>query len=117
MPIGVAGIGAYLRQKQLGSLDQHDPRLQATQATGAAARALAAQSNAWEALAYFTPAVVVAHVAGAAPGGSAVAAVVFVVARILHAIFYIGDRPPLRSLSFLVGLLASLTLFGMAAFA
>ena len=90
------------------------PELQANELTGAAARALHAQSNAWEAVSVFGVAVVIAHLAGADAETSAVAAIVFVVARIFRAIFYVGDRPPLRTASFVVGMLCCLTLFGLA---
>lgn len=114
MPYVLAGAGGYLRVKQLGSLDANHPRVQAYELRGIAARAQAAQQNAWEALAVFGAAVVVAHLAGADPGWSATAALVFVVARILHAVFYIADQAPLRTLVFLVGWACSLTLFGLA---
>lgn len=113
LPFVIAGTGARMRVKQLGSLDAREPRVQALQLQGAARRAIDAQSNAWEALAIFTAAVAVAHLAGAAAGPSAVAAVVFVVARIGHAIFYVGDLPVARTAAFLTGLLCCLTLFGL----
>ena len=115
IPYLIAGVGAYMRQQQLGSLDANNPRTQALQLEGAAARALAAQSNAWEALAVFAPAVLVAHLAGADAGLSSAAAMVWLGSRVLHPVFYISDRAPLRSLSFLVGLVSSLWLFGLAA--
>ncbi len=115
MPYVLAGVGAKYRVSQLGSLDNKNPRLQANQLEGVAARAYAAQQNAWEALAVFGTAVIVAHLAGADPGWSATAAVVFVVARVLHPIMYISDQDTLRSLVFGVGFFACLALFGLAA--
>lgn len=113
-PILLAGVGGYLRIQQLGTLDNNNPRLQAAELRGAAARAYAAQQNAWEALALFGTAVVVAHLAGAAPGASAIAALVFVGARLLHATFYIADLASARSGAFIVGLASCLWLFGLA---
>lgn len=115
MPYVLAGVGARYRIQQLGSLDANHPRVQARELEGIAARAYAAQQNAWEALTIFGLAVVVAHLARADPGWSATAAVVFVVARILHPILYISDQAALRTLAFIVGLLSCLTLFGLAA--
>lgn len=114
MPYVLAGVGGYLKIKQLGGLDNHHPRIQNTLLRGAAARAQAAQLNAWEALALFSAAVFVAHLAGADQRLSAIASVLFVVTRILHPIFYIGDLPPLRTGVFLVGLGACLWLFMLA---
>ena len=114
-PIVLAGIGVKFRIDQLGELDNAQPRAQAKQLEGIAARAYAAQQNAWEALAIFTAAVVVAHLAAADPGASATAALVFVLARVLHAIAYIANQATLRSISFAIGLFSCLTLFGLAA--
>jgi uncharacterized MAPEG superfamily protein len=114
IPYLLAGIGAYLRVQQLGSLDANHPRLQALELRGAAARAYASQQNAWEALALFGAAVMVAHLAGADPGQSALASILFVVARSLHPVMYIGDLAPLRTLVFVVGLGCCLWLFGLA---
>jgi len=114
-PYVLAGVGAKFRVDQLGSLDSQSPREQANELKGVAARAYAAQQNAWEALAVFTAAVAVAHLAGADPGASATASLVFVLARILHPIAYITNQAVLRSTAFMTGFLCCLTLFGLAA--
>ena len=116
-PYLLAGAGARLRIQQLGNLDARHPRVQALELRDAAARAYAAQQNAWEALAFFGTAVFVAHLAGANSGLSAIAAVVFVVARLLHAVFYIRDQAPLRTTVFVVSLACCVWLFGLAAVA
>jgi uncharacterized MAPEG superfamily protein len=115
LPYLLAFTGAAYRRRELGSMDNRHPRQQAMQLTGAGARCYAAQQNAWEALAVFTAAVAVAHLAGADAGKSAIAASVFIVARVLHAVFYIGDQDKLRSLSFMVGLGCCIWLFVLAA--
>jgi uncharacterized MAPEG superfamily protein len=115
IPYVLAGCGSYFKVKQFGSLDNHQPRVQAAALSGVGARVNAAQQNAWEALPVFSAAVIVAHIAGADPGASASAAVVFVAARILHAVFYATDLAPLRSLAFFVGIAACLRLFWLAA--
>ena len=56
----------------------------------------------------------VAHFAGADPGRSAIAAELFIVARILHAIFYATDLATLRSLAFMVAFGSCLWLFWLA---
>jgi len=115
IPYVLAGIGGYFKQRQFGAIDNRHPRVQASALSGAGARAYAAQQNAWEALPVFGLAVVVAHVSGADPALSALASGLFIGARILHAVFYIADLAPLRSVVFLVGFGSCLWLFGLAA--
>lgn len=115
IPYVLSFTGAWFRQRQLGSIDNHHPRQQAMQLTGAGARCYAAQQNAWEALAVFTAAVTAAHLAGADAGSSALAAQVFIAARIVHAVAYIADRDALRGLAFVGGMACCITLFVLAA--
>ena len=114
LPYVWAGVGGGYKAVQLGSVDIDEPRVQAAALTGAGRRAVATQDNAWEALPVFTAAVVVNHLAGAAPGPSAIAAIVFVVARIVHGVAYIRGIAPARVGAFGIGTFASLALFGLA---
>jgi len=115
IPYGIAIAGDYFRKTSLGSIDNNNPRDQAAALRGAGARSYAAQANAWEALPFFTVAVVLAHLTGGDIFQSAIASIAFVVARLLHAIFYIGGLATLRSLSFLVSLGLCVWLFVIAA--
>ena len=115
IPYVLAGMAGYYKGKQFGSVDNNYPRVQGAALTGAGARAWGAQQNAWEALAVFTAAVMVAHFAGADAGRSATAAVLFLVARVLHAVFYISDIATARSLIFFVGFGSCMWLFWLAA--
>ena len=115
LPIILAAVGGYHRGKQFGTSDNNNPRAQAEKLEGTGARVYAAQANAWEALMMFTPAVLVAHVAGVPPTEATPWAIAFVVARALHAIFYIRDLAPLRSASFIAGLVCVIALFVKAA--
>ena len=115
IPFVLAGIGGVYRGKELGTSDNKNPRLQAAQLTGVGSRAYAAQANAWEALAMFTAAVLVAHLAGVPASEAAPWTIGFVVTRVLHPIFYIVDQDKLRSLSFIVGLVCLIALFVKAA--
>ena len=103
LPYLLAGTTVYFRIKQFGKPDLNNPRTQAVDLQGPGARANAAQANAWEALAVFAAAVLVAHLSGADADSSATAATVFIGARILHPIFYIADIAPLRTVSFVIG--------------
>ena len=115
IPYVLAMTGGYFKMRQLGSVDNKDPRAQAAALEGAGARAWAAQQNAWEALPVFASAVFIAHLAGADPGRSATAALVFVVARVLHPVAYIANVDVARSLVFLVGFGSCIWLFALAA--
>ena len=57
IPLLCAWVAAYYKQKQLGNVDNKEPRVQTMQLTGAGARASAAQGNTWEALAVYSAAV------------------------------------------------------------
>lgn len=103
LPYVLAGVGGYFKQKQFGRVDNKEPRVQGNQLTGAGGRAWAAQQNAWEALSLFGVAVVVAHLAGADPGASATASLVFVATRVLHPVAYLANQDLLRSLVFMIG--------------
>ena len=109
-------FAAPFRAMQFGkALDNHTPRSQEPELRGRAARAQGAHTNSLEALAYFSPAVLVAHLTHADPEWSARLAIAFVVCRVIHGVVYIGDRPPLRTLFFALALLASIGLFVLAA--
>ena len=104
------------RAAQFGkALDLRTPRLQDPALEGRAARAQGAHNNALEALTYFGPAVVVAHLAHADATWAARIALAFIACRVVHGLAYLADRPPVRTASFALGLLSSLALFVLAA--
>lgn len=114
IPYVLAGVAGYFKTTQLGTLDNNNPRQQSAALTGAGARVFAAQQNAWEAMAVFTAAVLVAHFAGAEAQMSANLAMAFVAFRILHAVAYIADWATLRSLLFVGALASAIWLFILA---
>ena len=115
IPFVLGPLGGYYRGQFFDRVDNKNPRAQAAQLEGAGARAYAAQANAWEALAMFTAAVMIAHLSGVPAEEAAPVTIAFVVARLLHPIFYIIDQWQLRSASFFVGLICIITLFVKAA--
>jgi uncharacterized MAPEG superfamily protein len=115
IPHVLAATTGYFKTKQFGTTDNNNPRAQTAALEGAGARANAAQENAWEALSIFAVAVFVAHLAGADPRLSAIAAGVFLGTRVLHPILYIADIATARSIVFLVGLGCNIWLFVLAA--
>jgi len=103
LPLTCAWIAGYHRQKQLGTVDNKEPRTQSLQLTGAGARAVAAQSNTWEALAVFSAAILALFISGVDLDSITTPVMVFVALRIAYIPVYIGNIDKLRSLIFLVG--------------
>ncbi|MFW9259933.1 MAPEG family protein [Nostoc sp. KVJ20] len=75
-----------------------------------AQRATWAHQNTFEAFMIFAAAALMAYVTGVNSFTAQVAAIAFVVARLLYSIFYILNIPLLRSLMFAIGILSSATL-------
>ena len=78
-------------------------------------RAHAAHLNAFEAFAPFAASVLMAQAAGVDPARIGMLAIAFVGFRVLHGIFYLADKPPLRSLSWLGGIVCVVWLMVAAA--
>jgi uncharacterized MAPEG superfamily protein len=76
-----------------------------------AARAKKAHANAVENLAPFAAVVIVAQLAGAANGTTALWAVIYFWARVVHYVGYTSGVPFVRTLSFAVGWLATMIIF------
>lgn len=67
--------------------------------------------NLVEALPAFAALVLVAHVTGTANGTTAAAAAIFFWARVVHAIVHLLGVPYLRTIAFVVGVIAQVTIF------
>lgn len=83
--------------------------------TGWHRRAHLAQLNAFETFPGFAAAVLVAHITQVPQLQIDIVALAFILFRILHASFYITDKPNLRSLSWQMGMLCIVSLFILAA--
>jgi uncharacterized MAPEG superfamily protein len=103
------------RIQQFGRPDNKLPRAEQQKLEGRGARAVGAHKNAFEALAIFAPAVIVAHLAGADALWSMRLALAWVVLRVFHGLAYLLDADRLRSLSFVLALGACVGLFVLAA--
>lgn len=114
LPIACSWISGYFRQKQLGSIDNKEPRSQSAQLTGAGARAVAAQSNGWEALGLFTAALLAIFISDVAVESVASLAVAFTVLRVAYIAFYLANLDALRSIAFIGGFGICLYLFYIA---
>ena len=94
--------------------DNANPRQWLAQQTGFRARSNAAQQNSYEGLPLFTAAVLVASFTQGPQLIIDQLAVLYVLARVAYIACYIGDRPSLRSLVWLVGVLCCVALFVVA---
>ncbi len=77
-------------------------------------RANGAQLNGFEAFPAFAAAVLMAQFSGVNDPAITWPAIGFVIFRILHGVFYVGNKHQLRSLSWFAGLFCVLGLMGMA---
>jgi len=107
MPIVWSGVA-----KANGSgFDNARPRVYLAAVQGWRQRANWAQQNAWEAFAPFAAGVLVATEVGVAQTTIDALAGTFMITRLLHGAFYITDKPTLRSLVYMVGLLCTVGFF------
>lgn len=90
--------------------DTSAPRAMFDQLPDWGKRATWAHQNGWEAFAIFTAAALMAYVVGVDSDSARWAVVLHLIARTLFPLFYIFNIPPLRSLMFGIGSLASYSL-------
>ena len=105
-------VVAYARF-QVG-YDTAAPRALFDKLPGYGQRATWAHQNAWEAFAIFTTAALMAYVTGQGSDQARWAAIAWVPARLIFALAYIFNSPPLRALMFGVGSVCSFTLMALS---
>ncbi|ATJ81939.1 MAPEG family protein [Halomonas beimenensis] len=108
LPILLAWVGAILRVRQFGHLDNHHPRAQQARLTGLGARVNAAQANAWESLAVFAAVCIIAVGAGTDPARLDAAAWLFLACRLVHPVVYAANLAWWRSGVYGLGMAACL---------
>ncbi len=86
--------------------DTNRPRAQSASLEGWGARAWAAEQNAFEAAPPASVVFLIAHLTGVSDGWVLGAGAVWVAGRAVHAVAYVGDVPPARSIAFGVANLA-----------
>jgi uncharacterized MAPEG superfamily protein len=91
--------------------DNKNPRGQQDRLTGWAQRARSAHNNAFESFPPFAAAVVVAHLAHADAGKSALLAITYCVARTIYPFVYMANLGWVRSTVWTLGFLATVGLF------
>lgn len=114
-PIVVSGLALRFRLRQFGAVDNDHPRQQQAQLTGVGARLIAAQQNAWEALAVYTASIVIAYAAGVDLHQLTVPALLFIAFRIVFTAFYAMNYSTWRSLAFVGGMACCLYIVIVAA--
>ena len=100
-----------LYQKQVGTAGLSSNREGVADPTGAAGRGLRAHRNLIENLVPFAIAVLVAHVLGISNAMTAAGALVFLVARLVHAVSYLLGITGIRTLAYLAGLVGTALIF------
>lgn len=103
LPILWSWVSGYYRHAQFGVVDNKCPRAQNALLKDAGARAVAAQQNAWEALAVFIAAMLALNFSGIDLQSLSHYFWAFIALRFLHGVFYIINQDVLRSFAFLGG--------------
>jgi uncharacterized MAPEG superfamily protein len=107
---GIAKSGMMRTPPGEGGYDNADPRSWLQRQTAWRARANNAQANTFEALPFFFAAVIIAHQLQASQGYVDLLAVAFVVLRLAYVAAYVADKANLRSIVWMLALLANVAL-------
>lgn len=116
LPIILAVSSVPFRVQQFARPDLNNPRAQAELLTGVGERVVHAQKNAWEALVVFAVVLFIAYANNVDPQDIATACLVYVAARLLHAVFYLANLGILRFGAFMVGFVAAMSIVYKALF-
>jgi len=106
IPVILAGIS-----KKNSGYNNDSPRDHIAHLNGKAKNAYNAEQNHYENFSVFAMAVVVAHWLGHDQAVINLLAIIFIIARVLHATFYITNNGSLRSLSYIIGFACTIALF------
>lgn len=98
-------------QGQVGLRYLLGPRDDGRRFVGVAGRLVRALDNSIVAMALFAPAVLLVHLQSASSGSTLLAAQIFLVARILYVPIYAAGVPGIRTLAWLVAVLATVWLY------
>jgi uncharacterized MAPEG superfamily protein len=108
--LALAGLAGGLYGLQTNIATVLGNRAEAPAATGAAGRAARAHLNLIENAVPFAIVVMVTHSAGISTDLTRSAAVVFLIARIVHAAVYVLGFPNVRTLAWVIGMVATLAM-------
>lgn len=110
LPIVCAGIAKWGAR----GYDNHDPRAWLSAQAGWRARANAAQQNSFEAFPMFAAGVILASLQGVDQDSVNLCCWGFIAMRVLYIYCYVADRSTLRSVAWLLGLVAVIRLYVLA---
>lgn len=116
LPLVFTAIAKYGHEAGIHRLNRQ-PRVFQAELSGFRARAHWAHLNGIEAFPPFAAAVLVAQLVHAPQGRIDALALAFIALRVIYGAFYLADKPPLRSLSWFLGLACVIGLFVIAALA
>lgn len=94
--------------------DTKAPRAMFDQLPDYAQRATWAHQNSFEVFMIYAASALMAYVTGVNQPQAAIAAIAFVIARLLYSLFYILNIPAARSMMFGIGTIAIATLFSLS---
>jgi uncharacterized MAPEG superfamily protein len=110
MPVVCAGIA----KSGFKGYDNSDPRAWLASQTGFRARANAAQSNCFEAFPFFAVGIILALLTGVDPTTVDALAMFFIAARVAYVVFYVSNKPKLRTMTWSAAYITVVALFALA---
>jgi uncharacterized MAPEG superfamily protein len=112
LPYLATGIAKFATDQRY---DNRDPRAFLDRQSGMAKRADNAQKNGFEAFPFFAAAVLVAQMLEASQERLDILAIIFIAARVAYLGFYLADMHAARSIAWLIGIVACMTIFVLPA--
>ena len=107
-PIVLAGIS---KKGSEISVNNNDPRDHIRHLKEKAKYAYGAEQNCYESFPPFAIAVLVAHLTGGTQLTIDILAGLYIVARLMYIVFYMQGKGTLRSVTYMIGLIATISLF------
>ncbi|HQR21579.1 MAG TPA: MAPEG family protein [Burkholderiaceae bacterium] len=104
-------LGTLVAKASGERYNNRDPRAWLDRQTGMSRRADNAQKNGFEAFPFFAAAVIVAYLTHAPPERVDILALIFIAARLVYFVCYLADWQAMRSLVWMMGFVACLTIF------
>jgi uncharacterized MAPEG superfamily protein len=106
----LAKVPVAIAMQKLNGYNNNHPRAQQAELTGFGARALAAHQNAFESLAIFAPAILLAIATNNTGAMIEQLAITHVIARVLYNIAYLINIGTVRSIIWAIGIVSSFTI-------
>ena len=108
-------LGTVVAKASGERYNNRDPRAWLDRQTGLSRRPDNAQKNGFEAFPFFAAAVIVARLTQAPQERVDIVAIIFIAARVGYFVCYLADWQAVRSLVWMVGFVACLTIFVLGA--